>query len=73
MANLDPGWVDLARVRLPPAPLEAPEIDVHIVDSREDPGGVGEPGLPPAAPALTNAWFALTGRHVRELPMAPQD
>ncbi len=52
---------------------EAPAIDVHLVDSREDPGGVGEPGLPPAAPALTNAWFALTGKRVRELPMVPQD
>jgi isoquinoline 1-oxidoreductase beta subunit len=51
---------------------EAPAVDVHIVDSREDPGGVGEPALPPAAPALTNAWFALTGTRVRELPMVPQ-
>jgi len=48
---------------------EAPEVDVHLVDSREEPGGVGEPGLPPAAPALANAWFALTGERVRELPM----
>lgn len=51
---------------------EAPAVDVHIVDSREDPGGVGEPALPPAAPALTNAWFALTGTRVRELPVLPQ-
>jgi isoquinoline 1-oxidoreductase beta subunit len=52
---------------------EMPEIDVHIVENREDPGGVGEPGLPPAPPALTNAWFALTGQRVRELPILPQD
>jgi CO/xanthine dehydrogenase Mo-binding subunit len=48
---------------------EAPEIDVHVVDSTEEPGGVGEPGLPPTAPAVTNAWFALTGERIRELPI----
>ncbi len=52
-------------VRMP----EAPEIEVHLIDSREEPGGVGEPGLPPIAPAVANAWFALTGERVRRLPM----
>ncbi len=48
---------------------EAPEIDVHLVESREEPGGVGEPGLPPIAPAVTNALFALTGEPIRSLPI----
>jgi isoquinoline 1-oxidoreductase subunit beta len=48
---------------------EAPEIDVHIVGSTEKPTGVGESGVPPLAPALTNAWFALTGKRIRSLPM----
>ena len=56
---------DYPLLRMP----EAPDVDVHVVESREDPGGVGEPGLPPAAPAVTNAWFALTGERVRELPV----
>lgn len=48
---------------------ECPEIDVHIVESREPPGGVGEPGVPPTAPAVANAVFALTGKPVRSLPI----
>jgi CO/xanthine dehydrogenase Mo-binding subunit len=48
---------------------EAPHIDVHIVDSEEEPGGVGEPGVPPAAPAVANALFALTGRRSGRLPL----
>jgi isoquinoline 1-oxidoreductase beta subunit len=51
---------------------EAPSIDVHIVRSTEEPGGVGEPGLPPIAPAVGNALFALTGRRVRSLPIRPE-
>jgi len=48
---------------------EAPKIDVHIVASSEHPGGIGEPGTPPIAPAVANAVFALTKKRVRELPI----
>ena len=48
---------------------EMPKVEVHIVDSGEPPGGVGEPGVPPIAPALTNALFALTGARIRKLPI----
>ena len=48
---------------------EMPEIDVHIVKSAESPGGVGEPGTPPIAPAVANAVFAATGKPVRKLPI----
>jgi isoquinoline 1-oxidoreductase beta subunit len=48
---------------------EMPEIEVHIVKSIEAPGGVGEPGTPPIAPAVANAVFALTGQPVRKLPI----
>jgi isoquinoline 1-oxidoreductase beta subunit len=45
-------------------------VDVHIVESEAPPAGVGEPGVPPFAPALCNAVFAATGKRVRELPMS---
>ena len=48
---------------------EAPAIEVHIVPSRAAPSGVGEIGVPPAAPALVNALAALTGKRVRRLPI----
>ena len=50
---------------------EAPEIEVVLVPSGDAPGGVGEPGVPPIAPAVTNALFALAGRRIRELPISP--
>ena len=46
---------------------EAPRVDVYIYPGAEEPGGVGEPGLPPAAPALANAIFAATGKRIRKL------
>jgi len=48
---------------------EMPEIEVYIVKSSENPGGVGEPGTPPIAPAVVNAVFAATGKPVRKLPI----
>lgn len=51
---------------------DAPEIDVHFIESGAKMGGIGEPGLPPAAPALANALFALTGKRVRQLPILAQ-
>lgn len=50
---------------------EAPRrISVDLVESTAAPGGVGEPGVPPVAPAIANAIFALTGKRIRELPLS---
>lgn len=57
-------------VRLTDAPRE---IDVFLVASEALPGGVGEPGVPPFAPALCNAIHAATGKRIRELPLMHQD
>jgi len=46
-----------------------PKVAVHIIDSSEPPGGVGEPGVPPIAPAVANALFAATGVRLRSLPL----
>jgi len=48
---------------------EAPRIEVHIIQSTDSPGGIGEPGTSAIAPALTNAIFAATGKRIRKLPI----
>jgi len=57
---------DYPVARMNEAPLET---HVHIVASNEPPAGVGEPGVPPIAPAICNAIFAATGKRIRELPV----
>lgn len=52
---------------------EMPEVEVHIVPSAEAPTGVGEPGVPPLAPAVANAVARLTGRRIRRLPFSQHD
>jgi isoquinoline 1-oxidoreductase subunit beta len=47
---------------------EMPQIEVHIMPSTEKPTGVGEPGVPPLAPSVANAWAKLTGERVKQLP-----
>jgi isoquinoline 1-oxidoreductase beta subunit len=51
---------------------EMPGVEVHIVESKEKSGGIGEPGVPPIAPAVANAVFALTGKRIRSLPMTQE-
>jgi isoquinoline 1-oxidoreductase beta subunit len=47
-----------------------PRVEVRVVESEEAPTGVGEPGVPPIAPAVANALYRLTGERVRQLPFA---
>ncbi len=58
---------DYQMARMKDAPRET---NIHIVPSEAPPAGIGEPGLPPFAPALCNAIFAATGKRIRELPLS---
>ncbi len=60
---------DYKVARMPEAP---DDISVEVVESTANPAGVGEPGVPPFAPALCNAIHAATGKRIRELPIADQ-
>lgn len=51
---------------------EMPRVDVHILESTGQPGGIGEPGLPPVMPALCNAIYAATGKPIHKLPLSSQ-
>jgi isoquinoline 1-oxidoreductase subunit beta len=61
---------DYEVLRMSDAP---PDVEVHVVPSSDPPGGCGEPGVPPIAPAVGNALFAATGKRVRRLPIRAQD
>jgi isoquinoline 1-oxidoreductase subunit beta len=58
---------DILRMR------DMPQVDVYMVASKEAPTGMGEPGLPPVAPAVANAIFAATGKRIRRLPIRATD
>jgi len=51
-----------------PRMSETPKIELHIVQSNEKPGGIGEPGMACFSPALGNALFKLTGKRQRKMP-----
>ncbi len=65
-AVVEQNFPDYEMVRL----AQCPSIEVHIHESDAPLGGAGEPGIPPVAPALTNAIFAATGVRIRDLPVA---
>jgi isoquinoline 1-oxidoreductase beta subunit len=52
---------------------EMPKVEVHIVPSEEALGGIGEPGVPPIAPAVANAIYVLTGKRLRRLPIRTEE
>lgn len=60
---------DYAPIRI----TEMPKVEVHIVASAEKPTGIGEPGVPPLAPALANALAAATGKRIRSLPIRTEE
>jgi len=72
--TLNAGVVDQANfdTYLPLRISDMPKVEVHIVASAAPPTGVGEPGVPPLAPAVANAMFKATGRAVTELPLITQ-
>ena len=68
-AVVESNFADYPILKLADAP---PAVDVHFFDSGAKTGGIGEPGLPPASPALANALASLTGKRIRNLPVLAQ-
>jgi isoquinoline 1-oxidoreductase subunit beta len=62
---VESNYHDYPMLRMP----EMPAVEVHLVPSGDAPGGVGEPGVPPIAPAVANAVFQATGVRARRLPL----
>lgn len=56
-----------------PRMSDMPKVEVHVIRSKEEPTGIGEPGLPVVAPAVCNAIFAATGKRLRRLPIRAED
>jgi isoquinoline 1-oxidoreductase beta subunit len=68
-AVVESNFSDYPLLKLADAP---PVVDVHFIESGAKMGGLGEPGVPPASPALANALFAATGKRIRQLPLLTQ-
>jgi isoquinoline 1-oxidoreductase beta subunit len=68
-AVVESNFTDYPILKLAGAP---PQVDVHFIESGAKTGGIGEPGLPPASPALVNAIAAATGKRIRSLPVLNQ-